>query len=100
MATAVCQIGPQETRSRVFPAGTVKRIHVNQHIMRKNTKTGATEADTTIQWRNKSYRFATVEITGPSTVIYSPDKPLSCGARVWIETTTEVIGHACNRTAK
>ena len=23
-------------------------------------------------------------------VIYSPDKPLSCGARVWIETQNEV----------
>ena len=24
-------------------------------------------------------------------VIYSPDKPLSCGAKVWIETEGEVI---------
>ena len=31
-----------------------------------------------------------VEIHGPSRVIYSPDKPLSCGARVWIETKSEV----------
>jgi hypothetical protein len=27
-----------------------------------------------------------VAIHGPSEVVYSPDKPLSCGARVWIET--------------
>jgi hypothetical protein len=32
-----------------------------------------------------------VEIKGPSKVIYSPDKPLSCGAKVWIETESEVI---------
>ena len=32
-----------------------------------------------------------VEILGPSKIVYSPDKPLSCGARVWIETTSEVI---------
>ena len=31
-----------------------------------------------------------VEILGPSKVVYSPDKPLSCGARVWIETEAEV----------
>jgi hypothetical protein len=24
-------------------------------------------------------------------VVYSPDKPLSCGAKVWIETESEVI---------
>jgi len=23
-------------------------------------------------------------------VVYSPDKPLSCGARVWIETDTDI----------
>jgi hypothetical protein len=31
-----------------------------------------------------------VEIAGPSKVVYSPDKPLSCGAKVWIETESEV----------
>jgi hypothetical protein len=25
------------------------------------------------------------------TVIYNPDKPLSCGAKVWVETTSEVV---------
>jgi hypothetical protein len=28
---------------------------------------------------------------GPSEVIYSPDKPLSCGAKVWVETHSEVL---------
>lgn len=27
-----------------------------------------------------------VEIDGPSTLVYRPKDPLSCGARVWIET--------------
>jgi DnaJ-class molecular chaperone len=31
-----------------------------------------------------------VTMTGPSRVVYSPDKPLSCGAKVWIETEYEV----------
>ena len=32
----------------------------------------------------------TVIINEHTKVIYSPDKPLSCGAKVWIETTEEV----------
>tara|TARA_B110000438_G_scaffold242504_1_gene242087 strand:+ start:205 stop:333 length:129 start_codon:yes stop_codon:yes gene_type:complete len=32
-----------------------------------------------------------VHIKGDSKVMYSPDKPLSCGAKVWIETEGEVI---------
>jgi len=38
-----------------------------------------------------SNRYAhKVEILGPSTVIYRPEKPLSCGARIWIETDSKV----------
>lgn len=73
-----------------MPPGTIKRIHVNQHVIRENKKTGAKENVVTIQWRNKSYRVRTVNIAGKSEVIYSPDKPLSCGARVWVETRAEV----------
>jgi len=32
-----------------------------------------------------------VEILGPSKVVYSEDKPLSCGAHVWIETQAQVV---------
>tara|TARA_Y100000356_G_scaffold52347_1_gene42114 strand:+ start:181 stop:381 length:201 start_codon:yes stop_codon:yes gene_type:complete len=32
-----------------------------------------------------------VHILGECKVVYSPDKPLSCGAKVWIETDAEVI---------
>jgi len=42
----------------------------------------------------KTYKSNTyaheVEIDGPSRIVYSPDKPLSCGAKVWIETASEV----------
>ena len=39
----------------------------------------------------KDNRYAReVEILGESKVIYRPDKPLSCGAKVWIETEAEV----------
>ncbi len=66
------------------------RIHVNQHVIRRNAKTGAREPVLTVkQGRRNTYCHA-VEIDGPSVVVYSPDKPLSCGARVWIETTAPV----------
>ena len=31
-----------------------------------------------------------VYVDGPCKIVYSPDKPLSCGAKVWIETQDEV----------
>ena len=47
-------------------------------------------------YRNKTFGSTVVKphevkINGPSKVIYSPDKPLTCGAKVWIETESEVI---------
>ena len=40
---------------------------------------------------SKSNEYAhEIEILGPSKIVYSPDKPLSCGARVWIETDADV----------
>ena len=67
-----------------------KRIHVNMHIIRKNNKTGERNPVLTVK-TSKSNQYAhEVQIDGPSKVIYSPDKPLSCCARVWIETDSEV----------
>ena len=61
------------------------KVHVNQHRIRSNAKTGAREPVITVK-TYKSNEFATrVRINGPSEVVYSPDKPLSCGAKVWIE---------------
>ena len=68
----------------------LKRIHVNQHIIRSNKKHNLNEPVITVK-SSKSNNYAhEVEIKGPSKVIYSPSKPLSCGAKVWIETTAEV----------
>jgi len=67
------------------------RIHVNQHIIRRNFKNNENEPVLTCK-TSKSNEYAhEVEILGPSKVIYSPDKPLSCGAKVWIETESEVL---------
>lgn len=65
-------------------------IHVNQHIVKSNAKTGATEPVLTVKTYKSNTYAHEVEILGNSTVVYSPDKPLSCGARVWIETDAQV----------
>jgi hypothetical protein len=72
------------------------RIHVNQHIIKRNAKTGEREPVITVkQGRNNTYAHS-VQILGPSIIVYSPDKPLSCGAKVWIETEAEVVINGSN----
>ena len=34
-----------------------------------------------------------VSILGPSKLIYSPAKPLPCGAKAWVETYGKVVVH-------
>lgn len=66
-------------------------IHVNQHVIKANAKNGANDPVLTVKTYNSNTYAHNVEIKGPSRVVYSPDKPLSCGAKVWIETESEVI---------
>jgi len=67
-----------------------KRIHVNQHKIRSNKKHNLNEPVITVKTSKSNDYAHEVEINGPSKVIYSPDKPFSCGAKVWIETEAEV----------
>ena len=69
----------------------IKKIHINQHIIRRNKKNNTSEPVITVKTSKNNYYEDEVEIKGKCTVRYSPDKPLSCGARVWIETKDEVI---------
>lgn len=66
-------------------------IHVNQHVIRRNAKTGERLPVLTVKRRSSNVYAHAVEVCGPCRVVYSPDRPLSCGARVWIETTAEVV---------
>lgn len=66
-------------------------IHVNQHAIRRNINAEVKEPTLTVKtYKSNQYAY-TVDIKGPARVVYSPDKPLSCGARVWIETESEVV---------
>lgn len=70
-------------------------IHVNQHVIKKNAKTGCNDPVLTVKtYKSNTYAHEVV-IKGDSKVVYSPDKPLSCGARVWIETEApvEIVKH-------
>jgi hypothetical protein len=69
-----------------------KHIHVNQHKIKANLKHGTNEPVITVKEGRKNTYGHSVQIHGPSTVIYGGnDKPvLSCGARVVIETEAEL----------
>lgn len=65
-------------------------VHVNQHVIKSNSKTGKTDPVLTVKTYKSNDYASSVTIHGPSRVVYSPDKPLSCGAKVWIETESKV----------
>ena len=68
------------------------RIHVNQHHIKWNQKGGKPEKDVfSIKTYKETVTANKVHIEGPSTLVYKPDKPLSCGAKAWIETECLVI---------
>lgn len=68
----------------------LKRIHINQHVIRKNSSFNLNEPVITCKTYKENTYHHRLKINGPCEIIYSPDKPLSCGARVWIETTADV----------
>jgi hypothetical protein len=75
-------------------AALKKIIHVNQHVLRKNTKLGTDEPVLTVKtYKNNDYAHEAVirdtEGNEVARVVYRPHKPLPCGARCWIETNTE-----------
>ncbi len=65
-------------------------VHVNQHIIRRNNKTGEREPVLTVKTYKDNQYGHSVRINGPCILRYEPDHPLSCGARVWIETESKV----------
>ena len=75
----------------------LKRIHINQHIIRRNAKTGERKPVITCKTYKTNDYAHEVEIDGPCKIIYNPDKPLSCGAKVWIETNAPIVTWHTNR---
>mgnify|MGYP003674259372 FL=1 len=66
-------------------------IHVNQHVIKANRKNNEENPVITCKTYKSNNYAHEVQIKGDSKIVYSPNKPLSCGAHVWIETQGEVI---------
>lgn len=70
-------------------------IHVNQQKIRQNVKFNRKEPVITCKTYKSNDYADEVIIYGQdgkeaARIVYSPDKPISCGARVWIETFNKV----------
>jgi hypothetical protein len=66
------------------------KVHVNQHVIKSNHKTGKKDPVLTIKTYKSNTYASKIRIKGPCTIEYNPNEPLSCGARVWINTKAEV----------
>ena len=65
-------------------------IHVNQHNIKANAKGASLPVITCKNYKSNTYANEVI-IYGQdglidAKIIYSPEKPLSCGAKVWVET--------------
>lgn len=67
-----------------------KRIHINKQRIAQNVKNGTDEPCITVKTYKSNDYGHRVFIAGESKVVQSMNKPLSCGARVWIETHAPV----------
>lgn len=65
-------------------------VHINMHHIKWNISHEDKKPVITIKKDGQNIYCSRAKIAGPCEIIYSPDKPLSCGARVWIETNAEI----------
>ena len=82
---ATCSAPTRKRRAK-----TITRIHVNQQVIRANKTNGTDDPVLTVKRGNSNQYAHEVAIDGPSRVVYSPDSPLHCGARCWVETEASV----------
>ena len=86
---------PQITKGKRGRAGTWKTTkkpkkaiaHINSNIIQSNAKKSPElrEPVITVKTSGKNTYLHSLEIPSPCRIVYQPDKPLSCGAKVWIE---------------
>jgi hypothetical protein len=99
---------PKVTNCHKGPIGTWKKrtrhkptlIHVNKPQIDRNRKQETQEPVITIRSGARTSRCHIAEIQGSCRVIYQPDRPLACGATVWIEVdpNIRVISHYFSRS--
>lgn len=71
-------------------AGTIKRIHVDRRVIAQNRKSGGDEPAWTIQTSKGPIKCRFWNIVGAASGRQGA-KPLSCGARMYIETTAQLV---------
>tara|TARA_R110000868_G_scaffold4426_1_gene27796 strand:+ start:825 stop:1016 length:192 start_codon:yes stop_codon:yes gene_type:complete len=59
-------------------------------VIKSNRKNGVNDPVLTVKTYKDNKYAHEVDIKGDCKIVYSPDKPLSCGAHVWMETQGEV----------
>jgi len=70
-------------------------VHINQHNIKANNKGADLPVITVKTYKSNTYAKGLIlrdkEGQEIGRLIYSPDKPLSCGAKVWLQFNDEVI---------
>lgn len=71
----------------------MKFISVNRHKIGANAKhqDRPQEAPIRVIEGSRIVNGVEVRVEGPSRIVYSPEHPLKCGAKVWIETIAAVF---------
>ena len=65
-------------------------IHINRNIIQRNAKRGETNPVCRVEKDGVVRYCMEIDIKGPSRMVYRPDNPRPCGAKLWIETDSEV----------
>lgn len=75
---------------KVIPAGKIKYVHVNQHVIRANATNKTSDPAITVKCGKENFYGISVQVDGGE-FIYQPHKPiLSCGARLVFKTKGQV----------
>lgn len=85
---------PQITKATRGQAGTWKTgkqpkktiVHINRNTIKSNAKKSLERREPVIAIKGRKNTYVhSLEIPTRCRIVYQPDKPLSCGAQVWIE---------------
>ncbi len=76
---------------KAIPAGTLKRIHINRHVIRDNKRRKKKLPPFRIKTSKENIVCMRLIVVGMTEFIYSPDKPLKCGATAWVETREKIL---------
>lgn len=68
----------------------MKIIHINRNIIQANAKHGKVDPVCRVEEDGIVRYCMEVTILGPSVMVYRPENPRPCGAKLWIETDADV----------